>query len=295
MNSKSRVSLFILFFLWITIPDQSVAQENSDSEIRIIFRGDDMGISHSSNQAIIDAYQNGIQKTAEVIVPGPWFPEAVRLLNENPGLDVGVHLALTSEWENLKWRPLSNSPSITDSRGYFQPFIWPHEEYGESRALLGQDWKLEEIERELRAQIEMATASIENVTHLTGHMGMSHMSPEVTELVEHLAEEYNLKINPEDYNIQRIGFEGDVNSGEEKIKQLISILRELESGTYLMVTHPDLDTPATRSLFHKGYEDVAIDRQADTDFLTSKEVQEVIDELGIQVISYSDLLELEID
>jgi hypothetical protein len=29
------------------------------------------------------------------------------LLNENPGLDVGVHLVLTSEWNDIKCRPLT--------------------------------------------------------------------------------------------------------------------------------------------------------------------------------------------
>lgn len=289
MISKSRTIVFFLFFS-IFVYGEVFAQQNQDAEIRIIFRGDDMGISQSSNEAIIKAYQEGIQKTAEVIVPGPWFPEAVRLLNENPGLDVGVHLTLTSEWENLKWRPLSNSSSLTDSMGYFQPFIWPHEEYGESRALLGQDWKLEEVEKELRAQIELAKANIKNLTHLTGHMGMSHMTPKVSDLVKQLAKEYGLEIDPEELNFQRIQFKSASN-GEEKANQLIEVLNGLEPGNYLLVTHPDLDTPATRALSHKGYEDVATDRQGDTDFLTSKKVQEVIDELGIQVISYSDLLE----
>lgn len=292
MLSKRFASLLLLFSLSILTTGASLAQQSEDSAIRIIFRGDDMGISHSSNQAIIKAYKNGIQKTAEVIVPGPWFPEAVRLLNENPGLDAGVHLALTSEWENLKWRPVSQSPSLTDSLGYFQPFIWPHEEYGESRALLGQDWKLEEVEKELRAQIETAKENIHNLTHLTSHMGMQNMDPAVSELVKQLALEYDLNINPEKYNVQGLRFE-DVTNGEEKINQLIKILRELKAGNYLLVTHPDLDVPSTRSLSHKGYDDVSKDRQGDTDFLTSKRVQEVIDELGIEVISYSDLLELE--
>lgn len=290
---KSISPLLLAIFLSLCLAANLQAQSNEeDSTVRIIFRGDDMGISHSSNQAIIDSYKNGIQKTAEVIVPGPWFPEAVRLLNENPGLDVGVHLTLTSEWENLKWSPLSNSSSLTDSLGYFQPFIWPNERYSESRALLGQNWKLEEVEKELRAQIETAKTTIHNLTHLTSHMGMQNMDPKVTELVTRLMREYDLNINPEEYNIQRLRFE-DANSGEEKIDQFIKMLPELKSGNYLLVTHPDLDVPSTRSLSHKGNETVAKDRQADRDFLTSKRVQEVIDELGIAVISYSDLLELD--
>ena len=51
--------------------------------------------------------------------------EAVRLLKENPGLDVGVHLALTSEWDNVKWRPLTAAPSIVDEDGYLMPMVQP--------------------------------------------------------------------------------------------------------------------------------------------------------------------------
>src|SRR5450432_4356781 len=75
---------------------------------RLIVRGDDMGFSHAGNEALIKAYKNGIETSIEVIVASPWFPEAVKLLQQNPQVDVGVHLALTSEWESLKWRPLSD-------------------------------------------------------------------------------------------------------------------------------------------------------------------------------------------
>lgn len=69
----------------------------------LVIRIDDIGALHSVNTASIDTYQNGIAKSAEVLAVGAWFPEAVKMLKENPGLDVGVHLAITSEWENVKW------------------------------------------------------------------------------------------------------------------------------------------------------------------------------------------------
>ena len=69
----------------------------------LVIRIDDMGALHSVNEASIDTYKNGIAQSAEVLVVGSWFPEAVKMLKENPGLDVGVHLAITSEWENVKW------------------------------------------------------------------------------------------------------------------------------------------------------------------------------------------------
>src|SRR5262245_41898293 len=81
---------------------------------RLIVRGDDMGYSHSGNEAILKCYKEGIETSIEVIVPSPWFPEAAKMLADNPGVDVGIHLALTSEWDNVKWRPLSDCPSLRD-------------------------------------------------------------------------------------------------------------------------------------------------------------------------------------
>ena len=46
---------------------------------------DDMGAMHSVNVASIDAYQNGIATTVEVLTVGAWFPEAVKMLKENFG------------------------------------------------------------------------------------------------------------------------------------------------------------------------------------------------------------------
>jgi predicted glycoside hydrolase/deacetylase ChbG (UPF0249 family) len=61
--------------------------------IRLIVRGDDMGFTHSGNEALIKSYKEGVETSIEVLVPSPWFPEAVKLLKQNPGIDVGVHLA----------------------------------------------------------------------------------------------------------------------------------------------------------------------------------------------------------
>ena len=84
------------------------------TEIRLIVKGDDMGAAHGINVGTIAAYKGGVLTTTNVIVPGPWFLEAAKLLRDNPGLDVGVHLALTSEWDHVKWRPLTHAPSIVD-------------------------------------------------------------------------------------------------------------------------------------------------------------------------------------
>ena len=86
---------------------------------RLIVRADDMGSFQSSNVACMEGFKNGIETSIEVMPTTAWFPEAARLLRENPGIDVGVHLTITSEWDNVKWRPLTHCPSLTDSNGYF--------------------------------------------------------------------------------------------------------------------------------------------------------------------------------
>ena len=84
-------------FLFLVCLCIFAAQAQQKANPRLIVRGDDMGSSQSSNLASMDTYKNGIETSIELMVVAPWFPEAARLLRENPGIDVGLHLTLTSE------------------------------------------------------------------------------------------------------------------------------------------------------------------------------------------------------
>jgi predicted glycoside hydrolase/deacetylase ChbG (UPF0249 family) len=248
-----------------------------------------MGFSHSGNEALIKSFKEGIETTIEVIVPSPWFPEAVKMLRENPGVDVGVHIALTSEWDNVKYRPVSVCPSLTDEDGYFFPFIWPNKDYPK-RSLSEQTWKMEDIEREFRAQIELALKKIPRISHISAHMGCYHMTPEVNALAKKLAVEYKIDIEPEAFGVKGMGYGGAKGTTEEKIRSFIAMLESLEPGkTYYFVDHPGFDTPELRAIHHIGYENVATDRQGVTDTWTSAAVKEVIRRKGIRLIQYRDL------
>jgi YdjC-like protein len=176
-NVFHMVKLLIAVFAAMTISMGGMHAQGTNAP-RLIVRGDDMGFSHSGNVALTKAYKEGIETSIEIIVPSPWFPEAVRMLRENPGIDVGVHLTLTSEWDNIKWRPVSDCPSITDEDGYFFPFIWPNKNYP-GRALSENNWKIGDIEKEFRAQIELAMKRIPRISHISAHMGCSAISDEV--------------------------------------------------------------------------------------------------------------------
>lgn len=258
--------------------------------IKLIIRGDDMGFSHSGNEAIVQCYKNGIESSVEVLVPSPWFPEAVRLLNENPNIDVGIHLTVTSEWDNEKWRPLTDCKSLKDSDGYFYPMIWTNKNYPNNN-LLAHKWKISDIEKEWRAQIELAMKKLSRISHISAHMGCTNISDSVYVLSRRLAKEYHIDIEPKDFAVNDVSYAGAHTTAQEKIESFIAMLKKLEPGkTYLFVDHPGLNTPELQAIQHIGYENVAEDRQGVTDVFTNDKVKKIIKERGIELIGYKDLM-----
>jgi predicted glycoside hydrolase/deacetylase ChbG (UPF0249 family) len=265
------------------------ALQPASADIRLIVKGDDMGAAHGINAATIEAYKRGVLTTTNVIVPGPWFPEAARLLKENPGLDVGVHLALTSEWENVKWRPLTYSPSLVDPDGYFFPMVQPRPGFPARASIKESSWKIDEIERELRAQIAAAKRHIPHVTYTWNHMGFTSLSPEVADLVLRLSKEHGLVV-PSALGVQRVGgvYESR-DSGAVKADKLAAKLETLGPGLWLHIDHAATDDPEMQAYGHQGYEWVAADRKAVFEAWTSPKVRAVITRRNIKLTNYREL------
>lgn len=258
----------------------------STAEIQLLVRADDMGTSHAANEACIRAYRDGIVRSAEVVVPGPWFLEAVKLLNENPGLDVGVHLCLTSEWENCKWRPLTHAPSLVDSNGYFYPMTSQRKDFPPHTGFLEAKPSLAEVEAELRAQIEMARRHLPRVSHFSAHMGTATATAAQREIVAKLSREYHLRSESEGLRGAG-GFPGA--TAAEREQSMLQLLGKLAPGHWLLVEHPGSDTPEMQALGHLGYYHVAAERDAVTKVFTSDAVKQLIRQRGIKLVSYADL------
>lgn len=273
---------------------KGVIAKNETNPAKLIVRGDDMGYSHSGNEALIKCFKEGIQTSIEVIVPSPWFPEAVKMLAENPTADVGLHFAITSEWDNVKWRPLTECPSIRNDDGYFYPMLYHNNNYP-NQAIMDNAWKIEDIEKELRAQIKMALKYIPRLSHISGHMGSTGFTPEVKEMARRVAKEFNLKMvdveSVKDFGINYIGFDFNKKTTEQRIDGFIAMLDKMEDGKiYVFVEHPGIDNDELKAIHHIGYEDVAQGRQDVTFIFTSDKVKEAIIKKGIQLVSYKDVL-----
>jgi len=266
----------------------SLAVSAQKDEVRLLVRSDDIGSFHAANIACIEAYKNGIAYSTEIMACCPWFPEAVQMLNENPGLDVGVHLMITSEWETCKWKPLTKAPSITDENGYFYPFIWPIEGRP-GIAIREHDWKLEEIEAEFHAQIELVKKHLPHVSHASAHMGCDNWDSEVANMVGRLMKEYGLIINLPEEVKPFPQFQEEGMSNEQVINAFAKAIENLNPGTYLFIEHPGLDVAEMEVSTSPGKGETAKQRQLVTDMFTSSKVKEAVKKNNVKLINHKDL------
>lgn len=162
-----------------------MAAANVAGRKRVVIHEDDVGMSHGSNVAFVELSGRGTCSSGSVMVPCPWFPEAVELAAKNPALDLGIHLTLTSEQKPYRWRPLTGPPKsagLTDGAGYF----WPDVPSARKAAP-------EAVEAELRAQIETALGAGIDATHMDAHMGTAQ-TPEFIDIYRRLGHEYRLPV-----------------------------------------------------------------------------------------------------
>ena len=257
-------------------------------EIRLLVRADDLGMAHSANRAILDVLQTGIARSVEVMAPTPWVSEGLQELVRRPDAEVGVHLTLTSEWQPLRWRPLTTAPSLCDSTGHFYPTTWKGTPKAPS--LLDHNPDMADVERELRAQIERVRQALpRQLSHLSVHMAFNLSHPGLREVVEKLSVEYGLPLIAPSMAAAFPRFEGqNATDHAERERSFVAALENLKPGTYLLVTHPAYNSDELKPL-GEG-EQVARSRDADATMLKSQAVQAVIRKRNIQLVTYRSLL-----
>ncbi len=137
----------------------------------LILHVDDAGMSLESNEGAIAALTKGTATSVSVMMPCPWVPGFVKWLKSHPDIDAGLHLTLTSEWDDYRWGPVAGRtvvPGLVDSTGN----LWP------SVADVARHASPDEITAEITAQLNRARAMGFQPTHLDTHMGTVYATPE---------------------------------------------------------------------------------------------------------------------
>jgi predicted glycoside hydrolase/deacetylase ChbG (UPF0249 family) len=174
---------------------------SADDRVAIV-HVDDLGMCHAANQGGFEALENGPATCGSIMVPCPWFAEAAGRARGSD-FDLGVHLTLNAEWDHYRWGPVAGRsavPSLVDDEGFLP------------RTTLETVARAEpqEVEVELRAQVERALEAGVDVTHLDTHMGTCFF-PKFIEVYAGLAREFGVPlfaVQPDEKALARAGIEG---------------------------------------------------------------------------------------
>lgn len=255
----------------------------------LIVNADDFGMCHAINEAIKHALQAGLVRSTTLMVPCPWALHAMRFLADHPGFPFGVHLTVISDPDTYRWGPVSASaraPSLVDGAGYFYRFDRMPE-------LLARI-ELDQLELEFRAQIEAVLAAGLEPTHLDWHALRIGGRADIFDLLFRLAREYGLALRVAGQSsIEKVQSQGLPAADYDfldsylldpahKPARYAQMLRDLPAGLSEWAVHPGLDSAELLAIEPNGKHE----RQADFDFWTSQEAQDIVREQGVVLLDY---------
>ncbi|WP_457559437.1 polysaccharide deacetylase family protein [Candidatus Harpocratesius sp.] len=281
----------------------------SQTDKVVILHLDDLGISHSANQAVIDIFNQNRIQSGSIIANSPWMPEIVQLIkkiNQKIPLDIGAHLTFTSEYKNFRWRPITtNNPEsgLVDASG----FLWQNLKEAIANV------KLENGEFEMRAQIDAIQKLGIKLTHMDTHM-FSACHPKFLPVLIKLAKDYKIPaIIPymSKQMFEYMGLDGDIaqyhsqlsilqeqgypiiesfkfaslQSVKNKLRAYRSLLKSIQPGLTHIFFHPAIYNDEMNGITS----DTAVGRFQDYEVLMNHEFYKLLEKYGIQIYTYREM------
>ena len=280
---------------------------------KLIVNADDFGVHTLINRGIIKGHREGFITSTSIMPSADAFEEAVALAQDNPQLGIGIHLTLVGGVKSVL--PKRKIASLLDAEGRFLP-----DYVAFAKRFYTGGVKKNELEAELRAQIEKALASKLNITHIDSHQH-THVLPGINGLVRKLCSEYNIKrerIPKEGYffsggyeaglgrKIGRAGlsfcadlaacgansdgikhpdyFFGMLAGGHLNAHLVGNIIRALPDGVSEIMTHPGLETAPLAKLYAWHYT-----WATELESYLNEENKELLQKLNVQLINFGDL------
>lgn len=305
---RSMIFHWLLIFWAAVIGDlpgqPSLAEKlgyEKDAKLLII-HADDLGSAHSENAASLRAMQEGSVSSASIMMPCAWVGEVAEYARRHAGQhDLGLHLTITCEWKNYKWGPVASKnevPSLIDQYGYFHPDCSP----------FTTGVNLEEVERELRAQIDLAYALGIQPTHFDSHMGcLFFVNPDIFEIYLKLSREYgvpcfiskqfaalypdrfNQLVTDQDIVVDYTFSPGPSDFAKGMDQYYTGVLRSLQPGLTEIIIHAAYDDAEMQAITVDHPDWGATWRQADFEFFMSEKCKKIIREENIKIITWREI------
>ncbi len=166
-----RAGLFLIAFQFIALVAPLAAEPTYGERLGwkpedrvLIIHCDDVGMSLANNEGAAEALDYGLVTSVSVMMPCPWVPGWLPYMKEHPDTDMGLHLTLTSEYDAYRWGPLAGKnqvPGLTDEHGCLPDNV----------TLVKKNATPDEVELEIRAQLDRALTMGLPVSHMDSHMG----------------------------------------------------------------------------------------------------------------------------
>jgi len=265
----------------------------------LILHADDLAVAHSEDTASFDALDKHAVTSASIMVPCPWLSEVAAYAKDHPDADLGLHSTLTSEWKSYRWGPVESKDRV-QSLLHPSGYLWPDTDH--------HDLKPEEVEREIRAQIERALAMGIHPTHLDSHMGVLFSRPELFAVYVKVAREYKLPflavrspeapkellsmLSDKDLILDSVVMaDPKVPIGDWKAFYSNAI-KNLKSGVTEIIVHLGHDDAEMQAVMVDHPDYGAAWRQRDYDVVTSAEFQKALRDNHVILIHWKDLKKL---
>jgi predicted glycoside hydrolase/deacetylase ChbG (UPF0249 family) len=142
----------------------------------LVVNADDLGVSRGANLGTLRAHRDGIVTSASLAVTTPFYRHAIECVRACPDLGVGLHFTLTS---GQPVSPPERVPLLIDRSGFFR---WRFLPLLARLGVRAPRELLEQIDRELEAQLEKMIADGVQPDHIDGERHV-HLLPGVFERV----------------------------------------------------------------------------------------------------------------
>lgn len=252
--------------------------------LRLAVRADDAGLSEGTNRAIAELCGLGVVRSVGIMPVGPAFEHAVECLGSLKGIQIGLHFALTCEWKNPRWGPLSRSISGADwleaDGTFFQTTIQVYE----------KNPLEQEVYRELEAQYDRLTRAGLRPDYIDDHMGCCWI-PGVRAAVSRFAIEQQVFFHSK--AVPGLAPDKSVSAplSENDCSHLLDLVATAEPGDYLLVVHPAY-VEGGELVFGPGVTDsetALAAREQEFWGLRSAELCGRLMDQGVELIGYSEL------
>ncbi len=263
----------------------------------LILHADDMGVAHSENAASFDALDKGAINSGSIMMPTPWVTEVAEYAKAHPTADLGLHLTLNSEWNTYRWGGLAPRDKVTS-------LYDPDGTFPRQTDTLAKRAKMDEVERELRAQIDRAYAIGIKPTHVDSHMGALYGTPDLFRTYAKVARSYKLPflhfiggadpaivatLQPSDIVADAVIMRLQKGSIEEWRKFYLDAIRNMKPGLTVILVHLGYDDAELRAVT-TGWDSWGADwRQRDYDVLTSAEFRHALKDNGVVLVTWREI------